>query len=148
MEHEAYPEWQSGLITDLKLKMDKVQEVFSGNPHFSCSGGGGAFYVTIHGTDEIFDCPVPYHSLNDNQLNLIRNWIRPGINADYKLVYYLLAVYGICVVPLSSFGTGHNGFRFTLLEQDKARFESFLSILDEALGLWSKSATTKQQVVA
>jgi aspartate/methionine/tyrosine aminotransferase len=65
--------------------------------------------------------------------------MRPDLPADYKVVYYLLAIYGICVVPLSGFNTRQCGFRFTLLEQDEQRFETFLELMKEALSVWSQT---------
>ena len=53
---------------------------------------------------------------------------------DQRLVYFLLAATGICVVPLSTgFNSSHQGFRFTLLESDHEKFEKILSNLKTAI---------------
>ncbi|MEJ2200946.1 MAG: pyridoxal phosphate-dependent aminotransferase [Desulfuromonadaceae bacterium] len=47
---------------------------------------------------------------------------QPGVSADKRFVYYLLASTGICTVPLSSFCSSEQGFRITLLERDEKEF--------------------------
>ena len=57
-----------------------------------------------------------------------------GASADKRFVYYLLAVTGICVVPLSTgFNSRLSGFRFTLLEPDTARFKKTIDTLAETI---------------
>ncbi len=148
MEHPGYTRWHESLNAGLAEKMNNVQKRFNNIPGFECCGGGGAFYSTVHASKEAMNSPVPFHNLSDDQLNLIRSWMKPGLNPDYKLVYYLLAVYGICVVPLSSFGTDYYGFRFTLLEQNNTRFNTFLDTLQEGLQMWTKSEKHPDLIVA
>jgi aspartate/methionine/tyrosine aminotransferase len=53
----------------------------------------------------------------------VRRFVEPktdGLALDKRFVYYLLASYGICVVPLTGFYSTLQGFRFTLLETDDA----------------------------
>ncbi len=52
-----------------------------------------------------------------------------NIQPDKRFVYYLLAAAGICVVPLTSFSTDLQGFRFTLLEQDEDTFRQMIEKL-------------------
>jgi aspartate/methionine/tyrosine aminotransferase len=57
-----------------------------------------------------------------------------GEALDARFVYYLLGATGVCVVPLSTgFNSDLQGFRFTLLESDEAKYESVLQILHQAL---------------
>lgn len=139
MQHPDYYIYANARNTAVGSKMKRVREVFSDIPGFDCSGGGGAFYATISMDCDMAEKAVPFQSLTDAQLNLIRSWMRPGLPADYKIVYYLLAIYGICVVPLSGFNTSQCGFRFTLLEQDDARFDRFLDLMKEGLSVWSQT---------
>ncbi|MCH8559052.1 MAG: aminotransferase, partial [Balneolia bacterium] len=80
---------------------------------------------------------------------LIQSWLKPNQPADYELTYFLLACYGICAVPLSSFGTSYQGIRITLLEQDPQRFEQLIKTLEMALKTWSgvKSGAQKPELV-
>lgn len=57
-----------------------------------------------------------------------------GEALDARFVYHLLGNTGICVVPLSTgFNSDLEGFRFTLLEPDDAKFEAILQDLRTAL---------------
>ncbi|RAK52224.1 pyridoxal phosphate-dependent aminotransferase [Phenylobacterium deserti] len=59
---------------------------------------------------------------------------------DARFVYQLLGSTGICVVPLSTgFNSDLEGFRFTLLEPDEARFETILQDLRGALASYLSS---------
>ena len=49
---------------------------------------------------------------------LLDDWIDDQTPLDKRFVYYLLATTGVCVVPLSSFHSGLQGFRVTLLEEN------------------------------
>ena len=54
---------------------------------------------------------------------------REKIRPDKRFVYYMLAAAGICVMPLTSFSTDLQGFRFTLLEQDEDTFRQMIDKL-------------------
>ena len=57
-----------------------------------------------------------------------------GAALDARFVYYLLGATGVCVVPLSTgFNSDLQGFRFTLLEPDEAKFDAILQTLRQAL---------------
>jgi len=53
----------------------------------------------------------------------------PGMEPDKRFVYYLIGAAGLCVVPLSSFNTDLQGFRFTLLEQSELKFRKTMETL-------------------
>ncbi|MEK7704474.1 MAG: pyridoxal phosphate-dependent aminotransferase, partial [Myxococcota bacterium] len=57
----------------------------------------------------------------------------PGVALDKRFVYYLLASTGICVVPLSSFGTTLNGFRITLLEPNEAELRRIFTTIAQSV---------------
>lgn len=95
----------------------------------------GAFYVTLTFDDL---------SLGGKQTLAVSN---PGARAlveqavagfgphqlDKRFAYYLMASYGLCVVPLSGFNTHLQGFRMTLLEENPEVFKKTLDILAEAI---------------
>jgi aspartate/methionine/tyrosine aminotransferase len=60
---------------------------------------------------------------------LVEHLTEENIEPDRRFVYYLLAAASICVVPLTSFSTDLQGFRFTLLEQDEAKFRKMIDTL-------------------
>ena len=56
---------------------------------------------------------------NDSIKALVEKWTEEEMPLDKRFVYYLLGATGICVVPISSFCSGLQGFRVTLLEEDE-----------------------------
>ncbi|MEK7081557.1 MAG: pyridoxal phosphate-dependent aminotransferase [Patescibacteria group bacterium] len=96
----------------------------------------GAFYMTV-----VFEDGV----LSENQTLAIANSRAKesiekkmvNIPLDRRFAYYLMASRGICVVPLSGFNSGYQGFRITLLESDKEklkdRFETIAGAIKEYL---------------
>ena len=93
----------------------------------------GAFYFTV-----IFISGV----LNNEQTleikdNKVKSFVVEkvkGVAADKRFVYYLLAAYGICVVPLTGFCCEREGFRVTLLETDDVKRKNTWSTLRRAIG--------------
>jgi aspartate/methionine/tyrosine aminotransferase len=72
-----------------------------------------------------------------------------GEALDARFVYHLLGNTGICVVPLSTgFNSDLEGFRFTLLEPDEARFEAILQELRAALVAYLASGAKDEAVRA
>ena len=51
------------------------------------------------------------------------------VNPDFQFCYELMGSEGICVVPLSGFGSDLNGFRMTLLQEDDEVFTETLDAL-------------------
>jgi len=67
---------------------------------------------------------------NPEVRELVENLVNaPGVSPDKRLVYYILASTGICIVPLSSFNTRLQGFRVTLLEKDEKECERIYGTL-------------------
>lgn len=101
----------------------------------------GAFYLTL-----TFD---PMRMSNTQTLPVenaaVRELIERTVAAfnphqfDKRFAYYLMAAYGLCVVPLTGFNSGLPGFRMTLLEEDETRFKQTLDILAEAIPAYLKS---------
>jgi aspartate/methionine/tyrosine aminotransferase len=62
-----------------------------------------------------------------------------NVALDKRFVYYLLAATGICVVPLTGFNCGLQGFRTTLLEWDDRKFEWIFTTLRDRIREYLKS---------
>ena len=98
----------------------------------------GAFYASI-----VFKKGV----LNGKQTLLVKNEqvkkavekLTEGVPLDKRFVYYLMAATGICVVPLSGMNSTLDGFRITLLEPDKEKFETMIKTLGEKIDEYLKS---------
>ncbi len=93
--------------------LGQVDEIFVNRPQ-------GAFYLSV-----LFNEGVLNHQQKlEIQNHAIRNAVEEKVKnvaVDKRFVYYLLGATGICVVPLTGFCTGRQGFRVTLLETDDAK---------------------------
>lgn len=81
----------------------------------------GAFYNTIVFKEGVLR-PGQYLNVPNPQLKYIleSQWLaEENLALDKRFVYYLLAAYGVCVVPISSFCSDLQGFRVTLLEENE-----------------------------
>ena len=103
----------------------------------------GAFYVTV-----VFEKDrlkqQQYLKIPDKDVqNLVEELCaEPDMAPDKRFVYYLIGAAGICVVPLSSFNTNLQGFRFTLLEQSELKFRKTTEILAASIKEYLESVPT------
>ncbi|MHB8846391.1 MAG: pyridoxal phosphate-dependent aminotransferase [Nitrospirota bacterium] len=92
----------------------------------------GAFYFTVMFRDNALTptqkLPVPNEKAREKVERIVKN-----VALDKRFVYYLLAATGICVVPLTGFNCGLQGFRVTLLESDDAKFAWIFKTLKEKI---------------
>ena len=91
----------------------------------------GAFYLTVMFRENVLTpnqkLNVPNEKAKERVERIVKN-----VALDKRFVYYLLAATGICVVPLTGFNCGLQGFRVTLLESDDAKFEwTFTTLRDK-----------------
>ena len=82
----------------------------------------GAFYISAVFREGVLNGAQSLSVENERAERLLEK-VCQGAPADKRFAYYLMASTGICVVPLSGFNSGLSGFRATLLETDKTRFE-------------------------
>ncbi|CAN7479409.1 pyridoxal phosphate-dependent aminotransferase [Phenylobacterium sp. LjRoot164] len=116
----------------------RAAEVLSTIPEITIHPARGAFYMTAvfqHGALNLAQS-LP---ASDSASAIIAPHL--GAALDQRFVLHLLAATGICVVPLSTgFNSDLQGFRFTLLEADEAKFEAVLTDLAAALRGYLASA--------
>ena len=106
-------------------------EVLGSLPELIIHPARGAFYMTA-----VFRAGALSPSQSLPMAPQVEAIIAPhlGEALDARFVYHLLGNTGICVVPLSTgFNSDLEGFRFTLLEPDDAKFEAILQDLRTAL---------------
>jgi alanine-synthesizing transaminase len=116
----------------------KVFQAFEG---VRISRPEGAFYAVV-----TFD----HGALNDSQSLPVENKRAKAIldealaggnvSPDKRLVLYLLAATGICVVPMSGFTSSLPGFRMTLLEPDNDKRAWIFQTLREKIAEYLHSA--------
>lgn len=109
----------------------RAVEVLSDVPELIIHPARGAFYMTavfrkgVLGRGQHLQLEPQIEAIIGPQL---------GDALDARFVYYLLGATGVCVVPLSTgFNSDLQGFRFTLLEPDEAKFDVILQTLRQAL---------------
>jgi alanine-synthesizing transaminase len=118
-----HPEYQSYLQERLKtyerisnITYNCLKEV----PGLIVNRTNGAFYMAVAFEPGLLtdrqSLPIENGEIRDIVEGLVNV---AGVAPDKRFVYYLLAHTGICVVPLSSFYTDHQGFRVTLLEKSE-----------------------------
>jgi aspartate/methionine/tyrosine aminotransferase len=133
-EHPLYPAWLEERCRRYERFANIAAERLSRVPGIRCNRANGAFYMSV-----VFDEGALNHHqtlpvANREARELVeRLTAAPGTADDKRFVYYLLASTGLCVVPLTSFCTELNGFRFTLLDPDEDRFRATVETL--ALGI-------------
>ncbi|MEK7581871.1 MAG: pyridoxal phosphate-dependent aminotransferase [Patescibacteria group bacterium] len=95
----------------------------------------GAFYLTVVFDQDAIsgDKTIPIKSEKIKSLIEKKVATLKEGELDKRFVYYLMGGAHICVVPLSGFNTNLYGFRMTLLEENKEKFEKILKDLGEAI---------------
>ena len=121
-------------------------EVLGSLPELIIHPARGAFYMTA-----VFRAGALTPSQSLPMAPQVEAIIAPhlGEALDARFVYHLLGNTGICVVPLSTgFNSDLEGFRFTLLEPDDAKFEAILQDLRTALVAYLASGAQREPAKA
>ncbi len=132
MSDPRYYPYLANRVVRYQARAQKAKEILAAIPELQVHEAHGAFYMT-----PIFKEGV----LNDTETlpmsSAAREIIEPHLvhaHSDQRFAYQLLAATGVCVVPLSSgFNSDRMGFRFTLLEQDDARFEHIIRTIRDSV---------------
>lgn len=139
----AHPEYESYR----KSRLDRYER-FSGIayerlrkiPGIVINKARGAFYMSVVFEPGTLNLGQALSIPNQEVRTLVEDLTgAPGMQPDKRLVYYLLAATGICVVPLSSFNTSLQGFRMTLLEPDESEFRRMIDTLSLAIEAYLNS---------
>ena len=133
-------------LSHLKMRNEKFKKrarlatsYFDGMKGVQVVEPKGAFYLTVY---------FPDGTLNEKMFLEIENkkvneFVAPMLlqaKVDRRLVLYLLAATGICVVPLSSFCCDKSGFRVTLLEENEEKFNWIYKTLRDQIAKYLESA--------
>lgn len=99
----------------------------------------GAFYLTVYFPKGVLNnqMKLPIHN---TEVQAYLNQLVQNVTEDRRLVLYLLASTGICVVPLTSFCCEKHGFRVTLLEENEEKFHWIFSTLRDSIQAYLQSA--------
>jgi alanine-synthesizing transaminase len=105
----------------------------------------GAFYVTVVLEKDRLNPQQRLQIANKDVRGLVEELCAgPGMEPDKRFVYYLIGAAGLCVVPLSSFNTDLQGFRFTLLEQNELKFRKTTETLAASMKEYLESARGRE----
>lgn len=126
-QHPEYDAYLQGRIDKYQKRADEACQFFKDIPQVRVNKPKGVFYLVV----ELLDLPK-------SKLESVNKAIRVFIddlehtaegladNADFQFAYELMGAEGVCVVPLTGFGSNLNGFRMTLLQEDDAVFTDTL----------------------
>jgi len=134
-EHPDYPAYLKERLQRYEHLSGIAYEKLSSIPDVLVNRTNGAFYMSIAFGKGLLNKSQSLPIANGEVRNLVEQLTtRNDMQPDKRLVYYLLAATGICVVPLSSFNTDLQGFRVTLLETDELKFcQTFDTIADNIM---------------
>jgi len=130
-QHEAF-------VARRRSRYKRMSETAYGTlrhiPSILINRTNGAFYMSVMFREDILSKHQTLPVENEKIRSLIESLVSNGnVSPDKRFVYYLLAAKGVCVVPLSSFNTEHQGFRFTLLDPDENAFLRMITQLREGI---------------
>jgi len=131
-EHEAFLEKRRARYQRMsETAYNTLKEL----PSILINRANGAFYMTVLFKDSVLSKEQSLPIGNAQVRSLIESLLQSNgnVSLDKRFVYYLLAAKGVCVVPLSSFNTDLQGFRFTLLDPDEDAFFSMVKTLAEGI---------------
>lgn len=140
----SHPEYESCLaerVARYEQYANISYEVFRETEGLLINPSNGAFYTTVVFEQEKLAPKQTLPIANDRIRNHIEQLCsQPGTSPDTRFTYYLLGATGICVVPLSAFNTDLQGFRITLLENDRDRFQEMITTIRRAITTYLSSA--------
>ncbi|MDH5381697.1 MAG: pyridoxal phosphate-dependent aminotransferase [Cyclobacteriaceae bacterium] len=124
-------------IKENNIKIGKRAEIITSYlkeiPYITFNPTFGAFYNTIIFKNGILKPGQKLKIDNPEIQSIVDSWMTIDMAHDRKFVYYLLAAKGVCVVPISSFCSGLQGFRVTLLEENETLLHETFGRIRDAL---------------
>jgi len=140
MKHPQYQNYLKERITRYERMSNIMFEALSRIPELSVNRTNGAFYMAVPFKKGVLNHTQTLPIQNPEIRELVEGIVnQPGVAADKRFVYYILAHTGICVVPLSSFNTELLGFRVTLLERDEEECRKIYRTLTENIAAYLAS---------
>lgn len=130
-----YKEYLQSRRDAYSARADAAHAAIRKIPGVSLVKPSGAFYLTVT-FDERGLKPGQSLPIQNDAVRALTEECTKGFKPyqfDKRFAYYLMAAYGLCVVPLSGFNTTLQGFRMTLLEENPDIFKKTLAILAEAI---------------
>lgn len=134
MQHPEYQTYLRERITLYETSSNITYTFLKEVPELLVNRTNGAFYMAVAFRDGVLNNRQSLPIADNEVRSLVESLVnQPGVSPDKRFVYYTLAATGICTVPLSSFATGLQGFRVTLLERNPAETERIYRTLAEKI---------------
>ena len=129
-EHPEYDAYLEARILKYQQRADEAAAFFATIPQVRVNKPRGVFYLVV----ELLDCPkARLDSVNKEVRLFLDELENEQTVADFQFAYELMGEEGVCVVPLSGFGSPLHGFRMTLLQEDDAVFTETLERIGRAI---------------
>lgn len=128
--HENYDALLEKRITKYQRRADEADEFFKNIPQVRLNKPRGVFYLVV----ELLELPRATLDSKNKKIRLYLNELeKTPMENDFLFAYELMGAEGVCVVPLTGFGSKLTGFRMTLLQEDDAVFTETLNKLGRAI---------------
>lgn len=141
ISHPQYPVYLEERIQRYERCSNIAYDILKDVKGLLVNRTNGAFYMSAVFTDGLLNHKQTLPIDNEGVRSLVEGLVSgPDVSPDKRFVYYLLASTGVCVVPLSSFATGLQGFRVTLLERDEEVFTRVFNTIALSIKQYLESA--------
>ena len=128
--HPEYKGYLEKRIRKYESRANEATAFFKKIPYIRVNKPRGVFYYVV----ELLDLPRSHLDAKNKAVRLyLDQLLKDPIARDFQFSYELMASKGVCVVPLTGFGSTVNGFRMTLLQQDDATFTKTLILIGQAI---------------
>jgi aspartate/methionine/tyrosine aminotransferase len=140
MTHPEYAPYLAERISCYERMSNITYDFLKKVPGLLVNRTNGAFYMSVAFKEGLLTNRQSLPIANTEVRELVEGLVNaPGVSPDKRFVYYILAHTGICIVPLSSFNTGLQGFRVTLLEKDEQECRRIYSTLADKIAEYLRS---------
>jgi aspartate/methionine/tyrosine aminotransferase len=127
-QHAEFKPLLASRIHKYQQRAEEAYQFLKNIPQVRINKPRGVFYLVV----ELLDLPYAQLEAKNKAIRLYLNDLEQSalqkgmLQEDFQFAYELMGSQGICVVPLSGFGSHLNGFRMTLLQNDAAIFTQIL----------------------
>lgn len=129
--HPKFEPYLASRLEKYEKRANEATDFFEKIPQVRISRPKGVFYLVV----ELLDLPRSQLDAKNKAVRLFIDDLlkQKQVSEDFQFSYELMASKGVCVVPLTGFGSHLNGFRMTLLQEDDEVFTQTLEEIGDAI---------------